>query len=186
MQEEIGLWGIKAFDMSRLKSRRMINMDCGDADTMCIGSAGRIKVNITRECKRVAGSGLAFTLKVSGLTGGHSGVQIDKGRASAINLLARVLYRIMERMKLNLVTIQSEFGSVIPKFAECLFCVSKDNADAAADIVNKVYKEAAREYKATDPDLTFELTKADSAESMVDDASTTDIIRLLYLLPMVL
>lgn len=183
VQEEIGLWGIKAFDMSRLKSRRMINMDCGDADTMCIGSAGRIKVNITRECKRVAGSGLAFTLKVSGLTGGHSGVQIDKGRASAINLLARVLYRIMERMKLNLVTIQSEFGSVIPKFAECLFCVSKDNADAAADIVNKVYKEAAREYKATDPDLTFELTKADSAESMVDDASTTDIIRLLYLLP---
>ena len=61
----------------------------------------------------------------------------------------------MERMKLNLVTIQSEFGSVIPKFAECLFCVSKDNADAAADIVNKVYKETAREYKATDPDPHF-------------------------------
>ena len=183
VQEETGLWGIKAFDMNQLKSRRMINMDCGYADTMCIGSAGRAKVNITRECKRVVSSGRAFTLMISGLTGGHSGIQMDKGRASAINLLARTLYRIIEHMELNIITIQSEFGSVIPKLAECKFCVSEGYVDAVVDIVNEVYKEAVKEYKGTDPGLTFDLHEIDRSESMLDVASTADTIRLLYLLP---
>ena len=90
--EEIGMVGALALDMSLLKGKRMINLDAEEDDTLTVSCAGgsdfRMIVPIKR--KTVRGSKVIVTLK--GLLGGHSGVEIDKNRVNADILAGRFFH----------------------------------------------------------------------------------------------
>ena len=64
VEEETGMGGIKSFDMSLLRSRRMINMDCGDPDVLVMGAAGCAKYSLERKCESAPVSGAALQITI--------------------------------------------------------------------------------------------------------------------------
>jgi dipeptidase D len=95
--EEVGLDGASNFDYSKIKARRMINMDSADETLIIAGCAGGQRSRISFEVKPTVIKANVAKIRISGLFGGHSGEDIDKGRANACKLMGRVLYDIMDK-----------------------------------------------------------------------------------------
>ena len=89
VDEEIGMLGAAALDCSDLSSRIMLNMDSEDEGHLLVSCAGGISVVGRLPVKREECQGTVLQLTVTGLQGGHSGVEIDKGRGNACQLLGR-------------------------------------------------------------------------------------------------
>ncbi len=118
--EETGLIGAKNIDGSLLSGRKMINIDSDEDNVFTVGCAGGARVDITLPIKRTAPCGSFYKLTVSGLLGGHSGVDIDKGRANAIKLLTGLLFSLGE---IGLCEIRGgEADNAIPRNAYAVFC----------------------------------------------------------------
>jgi len=89
--EEVGLIGANALTFP-LYSKQMLNLDFEEEAMVCIGCAGGADVSASKTDAMLSGKGQCYELSVKGLTGGHSGVDIDKGIPSAIKLLGAYLY----------------------------------------------------------------------------------------------
>ena len=111
VDEEIGLLGADGFDCSVLKGRRMINLDSENEGSLWVSCAGGVSGNSYLPVQRVDASGEKLSVKICGLTGGHSGAEIDKNRASANILMGQFLALIIEN------TGQGNQGGVIPRNA---------------------------------------------------------------------
>lgn len=89
--EEVGLDGAKAFDYSRVTAKRMINLDSENEDQVTVGCAGGVRTDLVLPVRQVNFRGVALRLSVRGLAGGHSGENINSGRANANKLMGRIL-----------------------------------------------------------------------------------------------
>lgn len=89
--EEIGLLGAKAFDCATLRGKLLLNMDSEDEGVLTVSCAGGATVRLTIPFVRKAADGEVYTVEISGLTGGHSGAEIHKGRANAAILAGELL-----------------------------------------------------------------------------------------------
>lgn len=91
VDEEVGMNGARALDVSPLKAKRMINLDSEEEGIFLAGCAGGARVNISLPCEKVRTEGVPCEICISGLMGGHSGEEIHKERGNAICILGRVL-----------------------------------------------------------------------------------------------
>lgn len=98
VDEEIGMLGADYLDCSDLQSRKMLNLDSEEEGYLLVSCAGGASVTAQIPIQRVRKKGLAVTLTVTGLQGGHSGVEIDKGRGNACQLLGRILYTLKQEI----------------------------------------------------------------------------------------
>lgn len=89
--EEIGLLGAKAFDCSKLRGKLLLNMDSEDEGVLTVSCAGGATVRLTIPGSRKGCDGEVYTVEIAGLTGGHSGAEIHKGRANAAILAGELL-----------------------------------------------------------------------------------------------
>ena len=142
VDEETGMEGATAIDLSMLRGKRLINLDQeeeGVIITSCAGGA-RVDVRIPMHKETVETDNLQeITIKVTGLQGGHSGMEINKGRGNANCLLGRILKGLSERFDICMVSMQGgQADNAIPREAETsilvditrknevLACVSKE------------------------------------------------------------
>lgn len=95
-QEEIGMNGARAFDYSDINASYLINLDGEEENTAIVGCAGGVSVNYSKVVKQEKCKGKAYKLEISGLYGGHSGVDIDKGRTNSNLLVALLLEKISD------------------------------------------------------------------------------------------
>jgi dipeptidase D len=95
IDEEEGMSGAKALSHESFRGRRMLNLDSEEDDTLYIGCAGGCDSNLswTLDAAALLPGAEICRVSVTGLRGGHSGVEIHEGRANAIKLLARMLRR---------------------------------------------------------------------------------------------
>ena len=91
VDEEVGMLGATALDGSDLRARYLLNIDSEEEGVLTVGCAGGARCDLTGTFPAAPGGGVVCTLTVSGLQGGHSGVDINKGRANANKLLAEGL-----------------------------------------------------------------------------------------------
>ena len=98
-QEEIGMNGARAFDYSDINASYLINLDGEEENTAIIGCAGGVSVNYSKVVKQEKSKDKAYKLEISGLYGGHSGVDIDKGRTNS-NLLVALLLEDISDIKI--------------------------------------------------------------------------------------
>lgn len=89
--EEIGLIGAGAFDTSLLSGKTLINIDSDDEGVFTVGCAGGVRVDLDLPLPRTAETATGYKVTLTGLLGGHSGAEIDKGHANAILMLGRLL-----------------------------------------------------------------------------------------------
>jgi len=169
--EEIGMLGAAALDVSPLQGRQLLNIDSEEEGVFTVSCAGGSLTRCDIPVTRAAFSGTALRLHVAGLVGGHSGAEIHKGRANADVLLGRLLRAAAERTPLRLVSAAGGLkDNAIPVEAEAVVLAA--DAGAAKAAVLALGAALQSEYRVTDPGLTVEVTEAASAELPMDQAST--------------
>lgn len=106
VDEEIGLLGAKAIDLSHCKAKRMINLDSEEEGIFLAGCAGGMRVDCSLPIKREEVQGILCKVHIGGLLGGHSGAEIHKGRANANQLAGRFLLHAKEKVSMRLLDIK--------------------------------------------------------------------------------
>lgn len=182
IDEEVGLVGADKFDAFDLNGRYFLNIDSEVEGILTVSCAGGSRNTVTLPLVREFFAGEVMRLSVSGLLGGHSGQEIDKGRANAITLLGRALRRVQMASDLRLIGVEGgEKANVIPRVAYADLVVSDVAAAKAA--LDVLAEEVRNEFRLTDPDILLALDEARFDELPMDAASTDRTICLLYCAP---
>lgn len=181
-EEETGMGGAFSFDCSLVTARRLINLDSSSEGTATAGCAGGMRYNVSLSYERVPAADKAIALEISGLAGGHSGVEIDKYRGNAVNIAGRMLTVLYERDPFCLVTISGGAkDNAIP--TECTATIAvRDPAEATAVLLEQ---EAVIRSELPDEDKGFMLrvSKPKKAGDTLTFADTSRVISMLTLFP---
>ncbi len=182
VDEEIGMLGAAALDCTPLKSRIMLNLDSEDEGYLLVGCAGGISVKGSIPTTRFSASGKKATLRISGLLGGHSGIEIDKSRANACKLLGRTLYALQKEVSFLLCSLQGGLkDNAIPRDATATLLLDGDADESKiAECINKIQQKYQNEYRKSDPGVTCAITFSESgtANAMTPDISKNVIAAL--------
>lgn len=175
--EEIGLLGAVAIDPNEIKGRLLINIDSDEEGVFTVGCAGGMRSDVTLPVHRSHSGADSYRVKVSGFKGGHSGVEIDKGRVNANKALVEVLSGIGD------VSIKDIRGgnadNAIPRECECIFSSHLDHTA----LIKKLGDEMAAKYRDIEPDITLTVEKVDSPVAGVCVEDSRKLISLLSTLP---
>ena len=128
VDEERGLTGAMEFDATEVTGKTLINLDSEEDDEILTSCAGGVRINHALKYKRVKrpSDTVCADIVLKGLQGGHSGMDITKGRANANRLLGRVLYAASREMKMNIVDISGgSKDNAIPREAFCRLTLEK-------------------------------------------------------------
>ena len=179
VSEETGLTGAFGIDASLVESRRLLNLDSEEEGIFYIGCAGGIEIDAEKEYKLEEASGDAISIKIHGLLGGHSGGEIHKERANALNLLGRTLNRIPSY---QIVTVKGGTRrNVIPSTAEATIVVQ--DKELAKGIIRNLESELKEEYAISDPGITIDVEDASFDGKAISEKKSAKIGCLLYTSP---
>lgn len=176
--EEAGMSGIQALDFSKIQGRVIINLDCSDEGIVvgCAGSAV-VRFDLKEERETVNADEETVKLRVQGLKGGHSGLDITKERGNANVLLTRILASAEDRTGTKLVTITGGLqNNAICREAEAAVTIAKDKKAELQDLVQEWQKILKKEFKISDPDVKVVLDEAEKAETRFTAEGSAKII----------
>ena len=181
VDEEIGMEGAAVIDVSPLRGRRMLNMDSENEGVFTVSCAGGNLTRCTLPVARAEFAGERLTVTVEGLIGGHSGVEIDKGRANANLLLGRVLYAISRETALRIVSVSGGLkDNAIPVHAEAEIAAADGEAARAA--CERLEAAFRNEFCVTDPGVAVRVSAGGDGLPM-DETSTGRVLCLLTCAP---
>ena len=185
VDEETGLTGANKLAKGFLKGTMLLNLDSEEEGTFTIGCSGGADSVITRTLKRKkAASGNLYRLLISGLRGGHSGIDIHQGRGNAIKLLARMLGQAQKEHRFGLV--QMEGGNkrnAIPREAWALISVPPATVKALTGSFKKAFEKIRSEYKSVETGVKYSFDKADGREFALAAECQQKLLNLLAGLP---
>ena len=159
-EEEVGLNGAQALDKSLITARTMINMDSEDEGVATISCAGGLRIQFTRPVKREAAEGSLLSIKIEGLLGGHSGMDISKERQNANLLMARMADHLMRNTDGRLVTFAGcTKDNAITRECEASFIyANKEEAEKAEKLSCALAEVMADEITPDEPDFACEIS----------------------------
>ena len=182
VDEETGLTGANGLKPGFITGKYLINLD-GEDKSFIVGCAGgeQTEIRLPLGFSPVPDSFACFDLKISGLHGGHSGIDIDKQYANAIQLLAKTLEGLQD---FDLRVCDIEGGTVhnaIPRDAKAIICFDASKLSSAKKALAEIESSFENEFPATDPNLKVELIKVPVEKKIINHKS--EIINLLSSLP---
>ena len=180
--EEVGMIGARALDVSDLKAEYLLNLDSEAEKVLTVSCAGSARAVCTLPVRRESFSGERLTLTVDGLIGGHSGEEIHKGRANANMLLGRALCELSGTTELRLVELRGgSKDNAIPRSASAQLGVSDaSTARGAAEALDAVLKN---EYRTADGGVSLRLVPGAGDLPPMDADSTRRVSRFLFCAP---
>ena len=186
--EEIGMLGARDLDTSDLTAKRLINIDSETEGILYVSCAGgvRAECDIPVEYENAAGNGqICFEVKISGLAGGHSGVEIHKQHTNAIRLLASLLSHASGAADFRLVSLSGGGKeNAIPKEAKAVVSVKSCDATTFEQSIKDSAAVWLQEISASEPNAKIEAGYTDIvADKVLDSKSTANVIYALQLSP---
>jgi dipeptidase D len=187
VEEEMGVVGADNLDPSLLTGKTLINVDSETDGVFTVGCAGGGSVYITLPVtwEAQSQSEVVFELKVGGLQGGHSGEDINKHRANANKLIARVLDFIQRDVPIRLSTLKGGTArNAIPRDAEALFVCPKNKVDLCREKFSTIVRDIQAEHARTERGLFItSIEKSGEPIRAISHSETAIGIRLLASLP---
>ncbi len=185
--EEVGLLGATAMDLSSCKATRLINVDSEIEGILTAGCAGGIRVCSELPVNRTLRSGIVTNFSLEGLIGGHSGMEIDKGRANANILLGRFLMQLSHRVDYDLISISGGAKeNVIPKTGSVSLLIKEGDIKATYEVMNEFTAQMSAEYGTADPGIHLIMkqeTDCAVERMVIDKDSLNRIITALNTMP---
>lgn len=182
VDEETGLNGAQSLKPDFIKGRILLNLDSEEEGTFFIGCAGGADSETTLPLERVAGQGTCMELKLSGLRGGHSGLDISTGRGNAVQLLARMLHKADKPFQL----ISLEGGSkhnAIPREAFAQIMINETHMADLEKTLKSRFEGIRFEYRAVEKDMKFAMVPEKPKGDPMDEDSRDRFLALLVGLP---
>lgn len=170
VDEEIGMLGAVAMDCSFLKSRLMLNLDSENEGHFLVGCAGGMMVECVFPAERRRWSGKVVSVHVNGVTGGHSGVEIQKQGANANVILGRVLYALKKKVAFNVICVDGGLkDNAITRSSRAILMLAPGEEEIFMDIIKEQQEIITKEYHKTDANMSIEgfleVSKEDEASA---------------------
>lgn len=188
VSEEVGMDGAHAIDLSPIKGHTLLNMDSENEGIVLAGCAGGGSANIKLEIEREDCDWDRMMIHINNLVGGHSGSEINKGRASSVSLMGRVLRELSDVTKVRLVSaINGSKDNAISR--ECKMVVAVSKPKEAKKKIKELEQIVRSEYHAVDPDITISCEEAGDLNDVSKNAApltkkcTKRVISLITALP---
>jgi dipeptidase D len=187
VDEETGLTGAAQLDASMLSGETLLNLDTEEIAAVYIGCAGGGDSTITLPIRTepVPADYETIHVKVAGLRGGHSGVDIHEQRGNAVKSLARLLRKASRSQSLRLVSFEGGgVHNAIPREASADCVVGGSELDGVKNAIEAEAEDTRAELAAIDPGFKVEvLTGQARATEMVDRKSHDTLLNLLLAIP---
>ncbi len=170
IDEETGMSGALGLKGGLLDAEILLNLDTEDDDELTIGCAGGIDVSAggNYETEKTKTGVTGYRLTVKGLTGGHSGMDIYKGRGNANKLMNRILLNAAEKFAVEISAIDGGgLRNAIPRESFADITVPAENADAFNALIKAEELVLQNEYQSTDPNLNISIEKIDTPETVL-------------------
>lgn len=180
--EETGLTGAEGMQSDFMSGRLLINLDSEDVGEIFVSCAGgcRTFAQFDYEEEAIPEGFFTFSLAIKGLTGGHSGDDIDKKRANANKLLARFLYLSQQKYDLRLVDIQAGgLHNAIPREAWCLCAIPTKYKESITVDWNLFQADVEEEYSVTEKSMRFILESETPAATAINKDCSQRLIKAL-------
>lgn len=183
VDEETGLTG--AFNLAEnfFNGSILLNLDSEDEGEIFIGCAGGIDTvaNFTYEKSKPHHRYHALKINISGLKGGHSGDEIDKGHGNSIKILNRYLWEINNKFGLELSFFEGgNLRNAIPREATAIFLVSQDKKEHVCAEFNIFSHNIEEEIGIAEPEMKFSIESTDIPEWIIDSKSKDNLLNALY------
>ena len=186
IDEETGMTGALGLKGGLLDADILLNLDTEDDDELTIGCAGGIDVNANGNysTENALPDYAGFRLTVKGLTGGHSGMDIYKGRVNANKLINRILLNTADIFIVKISLIDGGgLRNAIPREAFAEVSVAAEHASAFITYVKGEEKVLQSEYQSTDPNLNIHIESIDVPETFLDATFQYNLLRTIAACP---
>ena len=183
VDEETGLTGAANLHTDWLKSSILLNFDDEDEGEYCIGCAGGIDTTVAIDytTRPVPANESSYRIKVSGLQGGHSGDDINRGRGCAIKILNRILWNATEQCKVGLARIDGgNLRNAIAREAWADIVVAYDHEMQFKEMVSTFAEHIKFEFRSTEPNLSIELLPIEQPQCLIDRQTQYNLINALF------
>jgi dipeptidase D len=181
--EETGMTGAVGLKPKVLKGDILLNLDSEDEGELYIGCAGGINTASVfkyKQEKAKAGS-IAFEIVVKGLKGGHSGLDINLGRANANKVMIRLLWLAKKQMKLRLSAFEGgNLRNAIPREAFAKVVIPAADEKKFKKFLSDLTKQLKIQFHAADPDLAITVSKINLPASIIDEKTENNMINAVY------
>ena len=186
LDEETGLTGASSLKKGWLKADILINMDSEEIGILFIGCSGgkdthaQFKAKLEKAPKNYS----SIEIKVAGLKGGHSGLDIQTGRGNAVKILNRVIWNYSQKNKIRLAAINGgSKHNAIPREAFAVVAVPNKDEKKLKKFVVKYNDTVKAEYAAVEPDLKVSAEKHAITEKFMDEKTQRRLLNALYAVP---
>ncbi len=180
IDEETGLTGAEALAPELLQGDILVNLDSEDEGEMFIGCAGGVcnYADFKHVWTTIGGDMFYVKVDINALTGGHSGDDINKGRANANKLLCRFLARVAEKYEFYLCDITGgSLHNAIPRDASAVFAIQSADKEKVRVDFNIFAAEVQDEYSATEPNMRLTMQSTDPVARVIDPVVAGKLLR---------
>lgn len=183
IDEETGMTGAMNLKGGILSGEILLNLDTEDDTELDIGCAGGIDVTAKRKytTEKTNDGVTSYKIRVKGLNGGHSGMDIHKGLGNANKIMNRLLYRAYENFGMRVSEISGgSLRNAIPRESESIVVVPAKSDEEFKKAFARITSEIRFEFKTTEKNLNIELEVYATPERVMDIHSQREIISAIY------
>ncbi|MGV8962487.1 MAG: aminoacyl-histidine dipeptidase [Candidatus Saccharimonadaceae bacterium] len=180
VDEEVGMDGAFGLEKGFLEGKLMINLDTEEDGELCVGCAGGADVNVSfgfKDDTELEEGDVAFKLSLTGLKGGHSGVQIHLGRANANKLMNRFLKELVRNYEARLASINGgSLRNAIPRESFAVVSIPEQLSDDLLDLVEEYEELFRKEFAGTEESINFKAEKVGMPKTLLPIEVQDDLI----------
>ena len=185
VDEETGLTGAFAMGTDMLSGKILLNLDSEDFGVITVGCAGGgdSQIKLPLKTQDLDGNLETLSIKISGLRGGHSGVDIHEQRGNAVKLLTRLLWKAKEYNYKISDLKGGDKHNAIPREATAVIAIDKSNKDKFISTLKSEEKNILEEIKPIDPNFKIEIKDYNNIKTTLINDSQNQLLNLLHGLP---
>lgn len=186
VNEEIGLEGAQNLGKDMITGTMLLNLDSEDDGEIFVGCAGGIDTTATFTYRRsyTPENFKYMRVSVTGLLGGHSGSDINLGRANANKVIARFIWECSQSWDITVCSFEGgNLRNAIPREANAVFGIHSDHKEAMMHHLNKYAAEIRNEYSGVEPSMDLRIEEYDRPEFCMDSETSIALIRAIYSAP---
>ena len=186
IDEETGMTGAKALKGGILKGDILVNLDSETEGELYVGCAGGLDTDaeFSYKSEPVSKDTDQYRIIIKGLRGGHSGMEINEGRANSNKLMARLLLPLLRDFKGELISIEGgNMRNAIPREAEAVVALPKKKAAKALKAINAAVADMEHEYAPIDPGLEVLVEKTKGARRIIPTDVALNVVKALLACP---
>lgn len=183
VDEEAGMTGAKNLDENILAGEILLNLDTEEDDEIDIGCAGGVDITARKAYQSVAPSnnGQAFLIKVKGLNGGHSGMDIIKGLGNANKLINRVLYAGFLNNTAQIASLNGGgLRNAIPRESEAVVVVKNEDLDDFKATLEKEAQAIKNEYAVLEDKLEIIIEETGLSDQVISTEESRGLLKTIY------